>query len=367
MKIAFAGHKNAFDFFKIGGTDALVRRIALCLAQTQPVFILTYCNAAASREEIAPGIFLIRCTSFQNLLETVTDEGISDVITIYFRASDRLRLITYRSPVTYHTVLTTYNSALWKRWGLFASSVLCFGGAKFCISKRIKHAMSRISSRAVLLWPPVDDDFFTDANTAPAAKAKERSKTRIAYMGRLDWGKGADLAIEFFERTSLSPEAYEFYVYAYPWRNDPFSLKLHTHLQNHPTITYVEAKLVDDLDRMDARLRASIDETDVFVLPYREMLSTIDSPLVPMEIAARGKPLVTTDIEGLPTLPIRGAKYLSLQQAADPQKLEEAIVALCAASAEAPDQSYSASAVTEVIFGTLGTISQKQKGRFHAS
>ncbi|MEM9502322.1 MAG: hypothetical protein AAGA01_00010 [Cyanobacteria bacterium P01_E01_bin.43] len=160
MTIAFSGHCDAFDFHKIGGTDALVRRIALHLAQREKVYVVTYGHDQASREDLAPRVTHIRCTSFGDLLDTVAQEKISDVVTIYFHAKDRLRLITRGRHARFHTVLTTYNSALWKRWALLWSSRLCFNGVKFCISQRIAQAMGRLSHRAVLLWPPVEDDFF---------------------------------------------------------------------------------------------------------------------------------------------------------------------------------------------------------------
>ncbi|MEM9502323.1 MAG: glycosyltransferase [Cyanobacteria bacterium P01_E01_bin.43] len=178
-------------------------------------------------------------------------------------------------------------------------------------------------------------------------------------MGRLDWGKGADIALDMFECLAQDAPDCEFYAYAYPWKNDPTSQALHYRLQSHPTVTYIEAKLVDDLDTMDANLRASIDAVDVFFLPYRALLSTIDSPLVPMEVAARCKPFVTTDIEGLPSLPVKGGVFLPPDHAQDPARVAEALYGLIQAPDSSPDLSYSVSAVADVMCQAIADAAPK--------
>ena len=55
-------------------------------------------------------------------------------------------------------------------------------------------------------------------------------------MGRLDYGKGADLALKFFLNSKLDTNKYEFYMYTYPWENDSFSMRLHNKLSNQNEI-----------------------------------------------------------------------------------------------------------------------------------
>lgn len=351
-KIAFVGHKDAINFHKIGGTDAIVRRLATVLAQTQEVYVLTYADAEPGKTKIGPNITHIRCLNFDTLLVAIEAKGITDAVTIYLRGADRLKLIWRSSSARFHTILTTYNSKPFKRWILFLLSFSCFNGVKFVVSERLYKALSVWSKHVVLLWPPVQDEFFLK----PEPKPKD-AKRRISYMGRLDWGKGADIAVQFFETTGLDPELYEFFVYGYPWKDNPFSMSMHNQLLSHPKITYVEATLVDDLGAMDRSLRSCIDDTDVFLLPYREMLSTIDSPLVPMEVVARGKPYVTTDIEGLPDLPLIGGIHLSVEDVKCEQNLRQAVLqALDQKLPDEPNLVYSASNVVDCMLNAISKV-----------
>jgi glycosyltransferase involved in cell wall biosynthesis len=152
--------------------------------------------------------------------------------------------------------------------------------------------MKKLTSSAVLLLPPVDDMFFK--------KEKNKyKKKKIGYMGRLDYGKGADLAYNYFLNSKLNRNEFEFYIYSYPWKNDKFSIELHNKLKSQNNITYIETQLFDNPIEVDKFLEKIIDDTDIFFLPYRFMSSTIDAPLVPMELMARNTPFLSTNLQAI--------------------------------------------------------------------
>ena len=294
--IAFAGHKESINFHKIGGTDAIIRRFSNYLSLNSSVYIFTYGSLIESRVEISPNILIINFITIDTMLNYIESNKISNIFCIYIKPFDRIKILLRRlgkSKSVYHTIITVHNEKAWKRWALFIESIITYNGYKCCVSDRITQKVLVLTRKAVTLYPPVDDSFFVK---------KERNnnkKIRIAYMGRLDYGKGADIAIEYFKKSNLSKDQYEFFVYSYPWENDKFSMKLHVELKKQSQITYVEASLNQN---NDTKLKESIDDVDVFLLPYRFMTSTVDTPLVILEVAARGKEVITTSLEPLLSL-----------------------------------------------------------------
>jgi glycosyltransferase involved in cell wall biosynthesis len=200
-------------------------------------------------------------------------------------------------------------------------SIITYNGKIFCVSQRIYDALKKLSKNARLLLPPVDDDFFRNINLKD-----ENKKIRIGYMGRLDYGKGADLAYNYFLNSKLDRNKYEFYIYSYPWKNDKFSIDLHNELKSQNKVTYIETKLFDNPVEVDKFLAGVIDETDIFFLPYRFMRSTIDAPLVPMEVMARNKPFISTNLQAMQDINYTDNNLLELEMLESVETIDDRIL-----------------------------------------
>ena len=118
-------------------------------------------------------------------------------------------------------------------------------------------------------------------------------------MGRLDYGKGADIAFKYFLNSNLDNDEFEFYFYSYPSATDDFSMKLYKELKSTEKINFVEPNSNLSPTEINNSLKNIIDNTDLFFLPYRKISSTIDYPLVPMEIISRNKDIITSNIHPL--------------------------------------------------------------------
>jgi len=296
MIIAFIGYKNSFHYDKIGGTDAIVRRISNYLSDKNKIYILNYGHKKEKTTQISKNIIQVDFLTLNDMFEFILKNNILNSISIYLKPLDRIKAYLFQkkhSNIVFHTLITVYNENIFKKWVLFLESSLTYQGNIYCVSNRIFKSMKNISSKSILLLPPVDDNFFC------TNEIKASEKIKISYMGRLDYGKGADLAYEYFINSDLDPNKYDFYMYAYPWENDAFSVDLHNKLLQQTKVKYIETKLYSDPIEIDKFLAKVIDDTNLFFLPYRFMRSTIDAPLVPMEIMSRGKPFISTNIGGI--------------------------------------------------------------------
>lgn len=296
MKMAFIGYKGSYDYNKIGGMDAFVRRISNYLSQKEKkIYLLSYGNEEYSTKNINDNIYKYSFMDFNDVLNFIKINDIKHSISIYLKPIDRLKLFFFHiknKSLIFHTYIAVYNEKIYKRWLLFLESSITYNGKVFCISKRIYKIMKKISSKAEVLLPPVDDSFFNK-------EKKKHKKKIIGYMGRLDYGKGADLAYNYFLNSKLNRNEFEFCIYSYPLENDEFSKQLRNKLKSQNNITYIETKLFNEPEKLDEFIKKVIDDTDIFFLPYRFMSSTIDAPLVPMELMARNTPFISTELQAI--------------------------------------------------------------------
>jgi len=300
MTIAFLGVKGSISYIRIGGCESIVRRLSHKLEEKgHKVYIITYQEENKENTTITSGIERVKLQTFNDVISFLKENNILNVLTFFVAWKDRPRLFfftLFNSAITFSTIITNYKTNIIKRLIFNIETALNYRkGIIYCSSPRLLSGFSLLSkSNSKLLIPPVDDDFFTKTKN----KTLDKNKTlHIAYMGRLDYGKGSDIAIKYFENSKL--DNVTFHVFGYPHKTDPFSVKQHDNLNNQKRIKYHETKVNNYSPAIDTFLKETIDQIDVFVLPYRFVHSTIDSPLVPLEIMARKTLYLTTDVTGM--------------------------------------------------------------------
>ena len=300
--IAFFGLYGSFNFHKIGGVDALVRRLSLYLVDSGYNVVLINYNAPDNTEvkSINERLTIIERKNLNGALEYLDQHNIHKVLCTYLRLKDKVVLRKFKSRyprIDFSLLLTVYHDNSLKRELAYIESAWnpAFKNI-YCISHRILNSVSKYTSKAKLLLPPVDDDFYLDS-----VRVSYR-KFRISYMGRLDQGKGADIVIDFFKNSGLDRNKFEFYIYSYPWKSDAESMAMHNYLSSQDNITYIESKVKYYSKEVDINLRKIIDDTHLFILPYRTLSSTIDTPLVPLEIISRKKLFLSTNVGTMSSL-----------------------------------------------------------------
>lgn len=322
LRIAFLGTINTFEFDHIGGACSLVRRLALTLAAMgDHVDLVQYGTAENMCFEICKNI---RQRNFRTFSEMLTGlEGRYDhVVSVYIRSGDRISFARFRKAqqrsTSFHQFYLNRSESWLKRKLYFAEARLFgFNGSLFCISPRIHRSVSKWSSRGRLLLPSVPENYFLK----PREK-RSGSKIRIAYVGRVDPGKGTMAAVEVIRRLASEVDI-EARVCGFAWSRLPDTMSLHNELLSDPDIKYESVEPDKWTSATDDRLCALLRETDILLLPYEKLSSTTDTPLLLLEGMANLCAVVTPPLGDMPD--IYGRSRFSLSDGWDIDLVTELI------------------------------------------
>ncbi len=298
MKIAFFGLENSFDYHHIGGTDSIVRRLALCLAACgDEVGLVFYGCAETDHGSIQPGI----CVSRHQQLSSALDDlraNYDHVVSIYVKSADRIMFARFRKKyarqMLFHRFYMDWHESRLKRTLLFAEARVCpFNGYLFCVSPRLHRFVSSWSPRSVLLLPPVPGPYFCRPDDKPSSE-----KVRITYAGRLDPGKGTGAAVDVFRHLAGRPHI-EARVCGFAWSHKPETMHLHERLLSDPDIIYEPSEFQGWSPEVDNNLMQVLRHTDILLLPYRKLSSTVDTPLLLVEGMANLCTIITPPLGDL--------------------------------------------------------------------
>ena len=284
MKIAFVSHYCAFHYRGIGGTESFARRLAHGLAQNddQVSFLVYGWMGSPPPQPSLPGIRLYYFDKFVELLDFIQTMDFDHIITVYIRRKDRLRYAlfrhAFRKKTKFHIVHLGWHPKGWGRiLRLFELRLAPYNGFIFTVSPRLYREALRCTNRVVHLWPPVPDHYFV----SPEAKAPNTT-LNVSFIGRLDSGKGIYEALDIFaffrERFGATCHVYGLYS-----EGLPESRILHQRLQTMPEVIYIPVEREAYSENVEERIRQRLLQTDLLVLPYRVLHSSIDTPLLILE------------------------------------------------------------------------------------
>jgi hypothetical protein len=112
VKIAFIGYKDSYNYSKVGGTDAIVRRISNYLSKKYKIYLLTYGYKEENKIEINNNIIDIHFKNFTSMLEFIKQNNIKNSIAVYLIPKDRMKLYFFQKQnknLFFHTLITVYH------------------------------------------------------------------------------------------------------------------------------------------------------------------------------------------------------------------------------------------------------------------
>lgn len=283
MRIAFWGRDKSFDFNHIGGMESLVRRLGLSLARLgDQVEFVYYAAQEEKYDSLSEGIKLSYFKNFKDSLDYIVSLKCDHVISIYLTPRDRLTYAhfrkTHKDKVKFHHIYSSWNKSRIKRELLFAEArIFPFNGTLFCISPRIQKYVSRWAPHSTLLLPPVPQSYFCQPNDKPAD-----GKLRVTFAGRVDPGKGTDRAADVLGRIGKNMNV-EARLYGFAWSHRPQTIELHGQLLANHDIDYISTEYKSWSPKADENLCNILRETDILLLPYEKLSSTVDTPLLLLE------------------------------------------------------------------------------------
>jgi glycosyltransferase involved in cell wall biosynthesis len=301
MKIAFLGIFRSFDYFRIGGVESFSRRLAtgLIRAGHRADFVI-YGAPTSENRGVEAGIGLYYFREFKAALELLTQE-FDQVVTLYLPPRDRLRYLSFRrlnqSRLRFHQVYFSWPDSLIKRKGAFLDARLYpFNGRLFCVSPRQYRYVGRWSDRAELLLPPVWESYFL----APEAKP-QHDKLRLTYIGRTEPGKGIEDVIYLYNQLKDQPHV-EVEIHGFHHRHSQAGAKFHEWLSGQAGLRYFYTPFEGYRPEVDDNLREILQATDILVLPYLKLSSTIDNPVLLLEGMASLCAVLTKPLGDIPTI-----------------------------------------------------------------
>lgn len=285
MKIAFFGIHYACNYFHIGGTDSFVRRIAIELVRnhSDTVDYVLYGSPAKDDVQIMPRLRIRYFTTLDEALSALS--SYEHVIAIYLPPRDRVRFTYFRVrchyPIRFHVVYFSWPDSRVKRELMFTDSRLApFNGRVFTISPRQYRSVQRWCASPVLLWPPVPEEYFVTPDSKPKS-----SRLRITWIGRIDPGKGIQEAVDLF-RELVSDPTIELTMCGHRWTTCVETSELHRWLLEQKEFPYIDTEYAEHSPEVEQAVGEMLQHSDMLVLPYRKLSSTIDMPLLLLEAMA---------------------------------------------------------------------------------
>jgi glycosyltransferase involved in cell wall biosynthesis len=301
MKIAFFGVYGSFDYFKIGGAESFSRRLATGLIRAgHRADFVVYGAPAVEHQVVGAGIGLYYFREFKAALEFLTP-AYGQIITLYLPPRDRLPYLSFRrlhqSRLTFHQVYFSWPDSLMKRKAAFWEARVCpFNGQLFCVSPRQYRYVSRWSDRGVLLLPPVWETYFLD----PEAKPRH-DKLHVTYIGRTEPGKGIEAVIYLYNRLKDQPRI-EIAIHGFHHQHTPAGVKFHQWLSRQDDLRYFYTAFEGYAPETEDNLRQILQATDILLLPYRKLSSTMDTPVLLLEGMAALCAIMTKPLGDIPDL-----------------------------------------------------------------
>jgi glycosyltransferase involved in cell wall biosynthesis len=301
MKIAFFGIYGSFDYVKIGGVESFSRRLATGLIQAghEADFVI-YGAPAPEHRVVDPGIGLHYFCEIKAALQFLT-RHYGQIITLHLPLRDRWTYLSFRrlhqSRLKFHQVYFNWPDSLVKRKAAFLEARLYpFNGRLFCVSPRQYHYVRRWSPKAVLLLPPVWESYFLE----PEAKPKH-DKLRVTYIGRTEPGKGIEDVIYLYKELKDQPQI-EIEIHGFYHQHTQIGVKFHEWLNREAGLRYFHTPFEGYSPEVDLNLARILHNTDILVLPYQKLSSTIDTPVLLLEGMAALCAVATKPLGDIPTL-----------------------------------------------------------------
>jgi glycosyltransferase involved in cell wall biosynthesis len=300
MKIAFFGLFSSLDYFKIGGVESISRRLATgLLRKGHQTDFVSYGAPATEKPAVGGGIGLFSFREFTGALQFLY-RGYDHIITLYLSPRDRFRYLFFRranrSRLKFHKIYSGWPDSLIKRKGAFLDARLYpYNGRLFCVSPRQYHYVSRWSDKGVLLLPPVWESYFLK----PEAKPRH-DKLRLTYIGRTEPGKGIEDVIYLYNQLKDQPQI-DIEIHGFHHK-DTAGVKFHEWLSRQDGLRYVYTPFESYSPAVDDNLRRILQATDILVLPYRKLSSTIDAPVLLLEGMAALCAVMTKPLGDIPNL-----------------------------------------------------------------
>lgn len=300
MNITFFGLKGTFDYYNIGGTDSFCRRLGFQLITVgKNVNFVHYGCDRQGEESVSRDFKVYSFRDFNDSLAYL--EKHADVVIVNaIHRNDRLSFIKFRKKnknIKYYYLASVFSESIIKR-NLYLLDPLLYpyNGGVLAMSPRLANASRLRRNNSELLLPPVPDNYYVRPEDKP-----RRNKVVITYIGRTVPGKGADQAVEIFKGLGGEPNI-EKQVCGYVWPDDREDKSIHNWLLRQNEIKYICEEYKGWSSVVDEKISETLRKTDILLLPYKWLSSTMDMPMLLLEGMAANCCIITKPLGDIPAV-----------------------------------------------------------------
>ncbi|MEW5807011.1 MAG: glycosyltransferase [Acidobacteriota bacterium] len=301
MKIAFLGHNNFSDYFKIGGFESLTRRLAFYLSSRGHFVDYFIYNAESAKEmEVFPNLKLKYFQSFEDCSDALF-QSYDHIFKIWLNRRERIRYILFSKRIHYltkarcHSIILNWSDSIFKQKLILLEAMMSsHDGRIICVSPRQYRKIKTWSKRAYFLYPPVPDEYFLK----PEEKSKNE-KIKVAFLGMITPDKYIEEIIELFKDLRRDPR-FDCIIHAIHDSRNKRSFEIHQWLSRQKEVKYIQEDIQKYSPEGEKKVISLLRETDIFIQPFRRLVNTLDTPLLLLEAMASLCAVVTTPTGSVP-------------------------------------------------------------------
>lgn len=286
MKLGFYAYYKSFDFFRIGGTDSFIRRLTFGLIKINENIQIKYILYGNKNKTIKvnDNLELIYIKNFQDSLEYIKNENFNHIINSWLLTKDRVIFHSFAKKyfeyTKFHYLIFFYPDTILKKIMKFYELLFFkINGKTFLVSKRQKKLFNPFEKNLSIINPPIDDSYFLEKINTKSKKIK------ISFLGRIDPRKGIDKVINIFQQIQHL-NLFELNIHGIYIPEDPEATKIHNWLMNQKKINYFQVEREKFSNKIDSMVINVLRDTDIFIQPYKNLDSTVDTPLLIIESLA---------------------------------------------------------------------------------
>ncbi|MBI2872223.1 MAG: glycosyltransferase family 4 protein [Chloroflexi bacterium] len=312
MKIAFLSTRSSLDPFRIGGSNNYARRVANEVQASHGHCSFYLYGAPQKERRLLPsGVTVDYLRDLRAALHQIAEARPDIVISWQFYSRDNLVFLRFRR--AFHRRIRFVHVYLshtpnWIKRGLKYWLNRPYCHKTVAISPRLQRSLRRHGVASELVLPPVPREYFLD----PSSKRMDPPYT-VTYLGRVDSDRGVDRLISALQWDDLTNSG-SFRVKVYGLNNplSPGADKLLGYLRSCDGIEYREATYEAGQSDPDTGALSAFRETDILLLPFRDLSQTVDTPLTLLEGMASLCIPVFGDVPNMTQ--INGCSKFSLKQ-----------------------------------------------------
>jgi glycosyltransferase involved in cell wall biosynthesis len=294
MRIAFLGQKKFLDYFKIGGFESFIRRLATSLANSgNDIDYILYDAAAQNSVKVLPNLTVNYLRTFEETSSRLLSGDYDHVFRVWLARRDRLKYLWLTragggKTRWHHCYLAWPDSLIKRQLAILEGWLDARRGFNICVSPRQYQALKKFTRNVRLIIPPVPEEYFI----RPENKSLE-DRIRVTFLGNLSRDKCIEEVIALCTNLRKSPR-FHFSIYGTHDRLNPHSAAMHNRLRSQHDIHYVNIDMEQYSGKIDTLVKDVLHATDVFIQPYRILKNTLDLPLLLLEAMASLCAVITT-------------------------------------------------------------------------